>query len=85
MATLTVIDESNAPKKPSPGAAASALRQAQYDSYVKAVKKGQVGKLVPQGAETARGLAVRVSRAAKRTDKSAETWTVDGVVYFRIT
>jgi hypothetical protein len=83
MAKLTVIDEASAPKRPSPGAAASQRRQAEYEAYVQALKKGQVGMLRPGPKETTRGVAVRVSRAGKRIDRAVETWAVDGIVYFK--
>ena len=83
MATLTVIDESNAPAKPSAGAAASKKRQAEYEGYLKAVKNGQVGKLVPATGETTRSLLMRLSRAATRASRTVDAWAVDGAVYFK--
>jgi hypothetical protein len=56
----------------------------QYEEYVNTVKKGQAGRLVPQQGETARGVVMRVGRAAKRLGKSTEAWVADGVVYFRV-
>jgi hypothetical protein len=58
---------------------------AEYESFVNGVKKGQVGKLSPSTGETARGVALRISRAGKRTGRSVDTWVVDGVVYFKLT
>jgi hypothetical protein len=84
MATMTVIDEASAPKKPSPGASASLLRQAEYEGFVNSLKKGQAGKLVPSDIEKTRSLVLRVTRAGSRLGKSVEAWTVDGVVYFRV-
>ena len=83
MATFSVIDAASAPK-PNRQAGALAARMAEYDAYVSDVKKGQVGKLTPAANESPRGLALRVSRAAKRLGKKADTWVVDGVLYFRI-
>ena len=56
----------------------------EYEGYVKDVKRGDVGKLTPGANESARGLALRVSRAAKRLGKQADTWVVDKDFYFRV-
>ncbi len=56
---------------------------AEYERYVTAPRKGQVGKLVPAGTETSRAVAVRVTRAGKRAGRAMETWVLDGVVYFK--
>jgi len=55
----------------------------EYEKFVDAVGNGKVGRLVPNKGETARGIALRISRAAKRMGKSTETWVVDGAVYFK--
>lgn len=81
---MTVIDDASAPKRVTGGANASRRRQAEYDGYLKTVKKGQVGKLVPTGTESTRALATRIARAGSRALKSVESWAVDGVVYFRV-
>ncbi|MCY4392779.1 MAG: hypothetical protein OXE43_12115 [Chloroflexi bacterium] len=54
----------------------------QYEDYVNSVKSDEAGKLTPEEGETARGLALRISRAAKRVGKTADTWVRDGSVYF---
>jgi hypothetical protein len=56
----------------------------EYEKYIEAVPSGKVGKLVPARGETARGIALRISRAAKRMGKSSNTWVVDGTVYFSL-
>jgi len=56
---------------------------ADYERYVATPLKGQVGKLVPGATETSRAVAVRVTRAGKRTGRTTQTWVVDGVVYFK--
>jgi hypothetical protein len=56
----------------------------EYEKYVEQVPQGKVGKLVPGPGETPRSIAMRISRAARRTGKSANTWVVDGVVYFTV-
>jgi hypothetical protein len=84
MATLTVIDEATAPKKPSAGAGANRRRQAEYDAYLKLVKTGKVGRLQPSGTESTRALAARIARAARRAGKNAESWAVEGVLYFKV-
>ena len=57
---------------------------AEYEGFVNSMKKGTVGKLSPSSAETARAVAVRVSRAGKRLGRSVDVWVVDGVGYFNV-
>ena len=57
-------------------------RMRQYEDYVNSVKSDEAGRLAPEEGETTRGLALRVSRAAKRIGKTADTWVRDGSVYF---
>ena len=57
-------------------------RMRQYEDYVNSVKSDEAGRLTPEESETTRGLALRVSRAAKRIGKTADTWVRDGSVYF---
>ncbi len=38
--------------------------------------------LNPDRDETARGLALRIGRAARRIDKPVKTWIDKGIVYF---
>ncbi|MCC6381124.1 MAG: hypothetical protein IT304_01390 [Dehalococcoidia bacterium] len=54
----------------------------EYEKYIDSVTAGKVGKLTPSKGESARGVALRISRAGKRVGKSVNTWVVDGVVYF---
>ena len=84
MATFSVISAASAPKPPTKGRGRLAARMREFDSHVAAVKSGQVGKLSPSAGETARGIALRVARAAKRQGKTAQTWTAEGVVYFQV-
>ena len=83
MATFTVILAASAPKPVKAGGQITA-RMREFDSYIAAVKSGQVGKLAPSTGETARGISVRVATAAKRQGKTAETWVADGTVYFKV-
>lgn len=57
-------------------------RMREYEDHVASVKKGEAGRLEPEAGETARGIALRISRAAKRSGVSIRTWVVDGSVYF---
>lgn len=82
MADFTVIKDSEAPR-PARQTGRLAARMREYEKFVDAVGSGKVGKLVPNRGETARGIALRISRAAKRMNKAAETWVVDGTVYFK--
>ena len=56
----------------------------EYEGFITSVKSGQVGKLTPAKGESARGIALRVSRAAKRVNRTADTWIADGAVYFKV-
>jgi hypothetical protein len=82
MAEFTVIKEAEAPR-PARQTGRLATRMREYEKFVEAVGSGKVGKLVPARGETPRGIALRISRAAKRQNKASETWVVDGTVYFK--
>ena len=56
----------------------------EYENYVKSVGADEVGQLVPEEGESARGLVLRLARAAKRLNMTVETWIDDGKVYFRV-
>jgi hypothetical protein len=56
----------------------------EHDDFVRTLRGRQVGKLMPEGSETSRALASRVSRASNRTGRRLTVWTVDGVVYFTL-
>jgi hypothetical protein len=82
MADFAVIDAAKAPRPHRPNVLAK--RMAEYEGYVLAVKKGQVGRLAPSVGETARGLALRIGRAARRVGKRVTSWVADDVLYFRV-
>jgi hypothetical protein len=81
MAQFSVVSESEAPS-PTRQSGRLAARMREYERYVQQVGAGKVGKLTPSTGESARGLALRISRAARRVGKSANTWVVDNAVYF---
>jgi hypothetical protein len=83
MAEFTVIKEADAPR-PARQTGRLMARMREYEKFVDSVGTGKVGKLVPARGETARGIALRISRAAKRGGKATETWVVDGTVYFKV-
>jgi hypothetical protein len=83
MAEFTVIKDSDAPR-PARQTGRLAARMREYEKYIDAVPAGKVGRLTPSRGETARGIALRISRAAKRQGKSSNTWVVDGTVYFSL-
>ncbi len=83
MAQFSVVKESEAPR-PSRQTGRLAVRMREYETYVSQVSGGKVGKLSPAAGESARGVALRVSRAGKRAGKNINTWVVDGVVYFTV-
>ncbi|MFN0094755.1 MAG: hypothetical protein ACKVVT_08250 [Dehalococcoidia bacterium] len=84
MAEFSVLKEAEAPR-PTRQTGRLAARMREYEKYVESVGTGKVGKLVPGKGESARGVALRVSRAGKRGGKSVSTWVVDDVVYFQAT
>lgn len=83
MATFTVLDASKAPKAP-PKRSPLAARMAEYERYAAGVKSGQVGRLKPAAGESTRSVAVRITRAGKRTGRAVDAWVADGTVYFRV-
>jgi hypothetical protein len=83
MAEFAVVKESDAPR-PVRQTGRLAARMREYEKYIEQVGNGKAGKLTPSKGESARGIALRVSRAAKRINRSANTWVADGSVYFTI-
>lgn len=83
VAEFSVIKESEAPR-PTRQTGRLAARMREYERFVEGVPSGKIGKLQPSRGETPRGVALRVSRAAKRMNKSINTWVVDDVVYFSV-
>jgi len=84
MADFTIINSADAPHRPTTPAALR-RRMAEYDGYVTRVKKGEAGKLVPGRNESARGLALRITRAGKRNGRMVSAWVADdGAVYFSV-
>lgn len=83
MAEFTVIKDTEAPR-PARQTGRLAPRMREYEKYVESVPAGRAGKLVPAPGETPRAIAMRISRAARRLGRSANTWVVDGVVYFTV-
>ena len=83
MATFTTLKADKAPQ-PTKQTGRLVARMREYEEYVTSVKRGEVGKLTPGPKESARGLALRISRAAKRLGKEADTWVADGTLYFRV-
>ena len=83
MAEFSVVKESDAPR-PARQTGRLAVRMREYEKFVDSVPAGRVGKLVPARGESSRGIALRVSRAAKRAGKTVNTWVVDDTVYFAL-
>lgn len=83
MAEFTVIREADAPR-PTRQTGRLAARMREYEKYIEGVPTGRVGRLSPSRGETPRGVALRISRAGKRLNKTVSTWVVDGVVYFNV-
>ena len=83
MAEFSLVKESDAPR-PARQTGRLAARMREYEKYVDSVTNGKVGKLTPSKGESPRGVALRVSRAGKRSGKSINTWVVDGLVYFSV-
>lgn len=81
--SFTLVDPLVAPK---PVRASSNLaRQSEYDAYVsQVVQTGKTGSLTPEGKDTHRALAHRLTHAAKRQGVQLSVWTADGAVWFTL-
>ena len=82
LAQFAVVDRTKAPPLPTKRSATLQKQMSQYETYVRAPRKGQAGRLVPTEAETLHAISLRVGRAAARLGVTAETWVADGAVYF---
>ena len=83
MAKFSVVKRSDIPAAAKTSGRLSA-RMREYDRYIDGLKANEGGKLMPDEGETARGIALRIARAAKRRGRQAETRVVNGAVYFTI-
>lgn len=83
MAKFSVVKRSEIPAATKQSGRLAA-RMREYDRYIENLKPDEGGKLTPTEGETARGVALRISRAAKRKGRSAETRIIDNAVFFTI-
>ena len=83
MAEFTTIDIDKAPRPAQSRNPRLAERMIEFDSYIMQVKGKNVGRLTPSAGESPRGVALRVSRAAKRNGRSVQVWVADDIVYFK--
>ncbi|MBI2765309.1 MAG: hypothetical protein HYX53_05270 [Chloroflexi bacterium] len=83
MAKFTTIHRSEMPAVSRQGGRLGA-RMREYDGYILGLKPEQAGKLTPGEGETPRGIAVRLSRAAKRNGKSVDVRVAGDAVYFAL-
>lgn len=86
MTKFRLVDREKAPR-PAKQSGRLAARMQEFDNYVEQVanSRDKVGELVPEEGDTSRGLALRISRAAKRMGRTANTWgPKDGSVFFTI-
>jgi hypothetical protein len=81
MAKFQKIPKSQAPV-PTRSAGRLTARMRLYEEHVQSIGAGEVGKLTPDKDETARGLALRIGRAARRVNKPVKAWIDRNVVYF---
>ncbi len=81
MAKFTKIPKAQAPV-PVRQSGRLAARMKLYEEHIMSVASGEVGRLIPDRDETARGLALRIGRAARRVSRPVKTWIDKGVVYF---
>ena len=84
MADFSVIDARNAPAKGPKVPRPLLVRRAEYESYVLALKKGEVGKIIPAEGETARGISSRLVFAGRRTGKLVQRWIIHNAGYFKV-
>ncbi len=83
MADFSVVKKKDAPR-PTRQSGRLALRMREYDKYVESLKAEDAGRLIPAKGESARGVALRISRAGKRVGRPVDTWVSDGTVYFSL-
>ncbi len=83
MAKFNKIPEAKAPK-PARASGRLTMRMREYEDFLRSVKSGEVAEVVPETGETARSIALRLGRAARRIGRQAETWVNDGKVYARL-
>jgi hypothetical protein len=70
---------------PSPRRSPKAVQEAQlqYESFIQTVD-GNVGELELAPEEQARGVKLRLRRAATRLGREIDIWDANGHVYFRL-
>src|SRR5260221_8293711 len=83
LAKFNKIPEARAPK-PTRTSGRLNARMREYEDYLKSLKSGEVAQVTPDAGESARGIALRIGRAARRLGHQAESWIVDGTVYAKI-
>lgn len=82
---FTMVEPGTAPKSMRSGNA-NLARQSEYDAYVKqATDAGKVGSITPEGSDTTRSIAHRVTHAGRRLNVNLAVWTAAGKVYFEKT
>lgn len=81
MAEFTIMSQKEAPQRPHKTGPLK-QRMAEYEGYIKQLGARTAGCLTPGERETARGLALRVTRAGTRLGKDVTAWVADGNVYF---
>lgn len=81
MAKFSKIPKNQAPI-PTRQSGRLAARMRLYEEHVQAIGPGEVGRLVPDRDETARGIALRIGRAARRVNRPVKTWIDKNTVYF---
>lgn len=59
-------------------------REAEAESIIKHLSKGNVAKVEPDDGQTLRGLRVGLGRAAKETGVTLQMWDADSVLYVKL-
>jgi hypothetical protein len=83
---MPTLNVRNATEVPSPRRSPKAVQegQLQYEGFIQTVD-GNVGELELAPEEQARGVKVRLRRAATRLGREIDIWDANGRVYFRLT
>lgn len=75
-----IIDAKDAP--PAPSKTSGAAEEAA--SIVRQLKRGNVARIEPEGAQTIRALRVNLGRAANAAGVALITWESDQILYVKL-
>lgn len=81
---FSIVEPGTAPKPARSNG--NIARMSEYDAYVTQVRdSGKIGSIAPEGSDTTRSVAHRITHAGRRLNVNLEVWTANGAVYFQKT